>query len=345
MRQFRTAAAPHLPAARSVRQVMVLVMLALLPGIAGQVWFFGPGLLLQILLAVAFALGFEAAMLRLRRQPLRPFLTDGSAPLAGILFALCLPPLAPWWIALIGTAAAIVLAKQLYGGLGYNLFNPAMVGYAVVLVCFPLELSQWPAPRAVGVDPLGFVESARAVLLGATPGGGWDAITQATPLDARRHLASTGLSLSEIEAGPAFGAVGGRGIEWIAALYAFGGLLLIGLRVVPWQVPLALIGTVVLLSLPLHAVDPDLHASPLAELGSGALVFAAFFIATDPVTGCTTPRGRWLFAAGVAALTLAIRHFGNYPDGVAFAILLMNCAAPWIDLHTRPRIFGEPGSR
>lgn len=343
MRRFSTAAAPHVPAARSVRQVMLLAMLALLPGIVGQVWFYGPGLLLQLALAAAFALGFEAIMLRLRGQPLGRFLGDGSAPLAAILFALCLPPLAPWWIALVGMAAAIVLAKQLYGGLGHNLFNPAMVGYAVVLVCFPLELSQWPPPRAEGIDPPGLAASARAVLLGNAPGGSWDALTQATPLDLRRQLAASGLSLSEIEAGPAFGAVGGRGIEWIALLYAIGGLLLIALRIIPWQVPLAVLGTVLLISLPLNAIDPDLYPSPLAELGSGALVLAAFFIATDPVTGCTTPRGRWLFAAGVAALTLAIRHFGNYPDGVAFAILLMNCAAPWIDLHTRPRIFGEPG--
>jgi Na+-translocating ferredoxin:NAD+ oxidoreductase subunit D len=344
MRQFDTAAAPHLPARRSVRQVMLLATLALLPGIAGQVWFFGPGVLLQILLAVTFALAFEAMMLGLRRQPLRRFLSDGSAPLAAILFALCLPPLAPWWIALIGIAAAIVLAKQLYGGLGHNLFNPAMVGFAVVLVCFPFELSQWPAPRDAGVEPLGLLDSAR-VVFGGAPAGGWDAITQPTPLDASRNLAAAGLSLTEIRSGPAFGAIGGRGVEWIALLYALGGLLLIPLRIIPWQVPAAVLGGVLVLTLPLHAIDPDLYASPLAELGSGALVLAAFFIATDPVTGCTTPRGRWIFGAGVALLTLAIRRWGSYPDGVAFAVLLMNCAAPWIDLHTRPRIFGEPGIR
>jgi Na+-translocating ferredoxin:NAD+ oxidoreductase subunit D len=341
VRQFPTAAAPHLPAARSVRRIMALVLLALLPTVAAHVWFFGIGLLLQIALAVAFALLFEALMLRLRRQPLLPFLGDGSAPLAAVLFALCLPPLAPWWIALLGMAAAMVLAKHLYGGLGHNLFNPAMVGFAVVLISFPLELSQWPAARGGDIAPPGALESVRAVFGGVAPRGDWDAITEATPLDATRTLGAGGASLSEIRQAPAFGRIGGRGVEWIALAAALGGIVLVALRVIPWQTPLALLGTVVALSGLLHLFEPDLHPGPLQHLATGALVLAAFFIATDPVTGCTTPRGRLVFAAGVAVLTLAIRRWGNYPDGVAFAILLMNCAAPWIDLHTRPRIYGE----
>jgi Na+-translocating ferredoxin:NAD+ oxidoreductase subunit D len=341
MRQFPTATAPHLPAARSVRKIMLLALLALLPAIAAHAWFFGIGVLLQIALAVSFALLLEAAMLQLRGQPLRRFLTDGSAPLAAVLFALCLPPLAPWWIALIGMLAAIVVAKHLYGGLGHNLFNPAMVGYVVVLVSFPLELSQWPAPRSADVIPPTAIESMHAVFTGQPPRGEWDAITQATPLDATRNLRNAGYSLDEISAAPAFGAIGGRGFEWIALMFGLGGLFLLWQRVIPWQTPVALLLTVFLLTGPLHLLDPDLHPSPLQHLGSGALMLAAFFIATDPVTGCTTPRGRLVFAAGVALLTLAIRRWGNYPDGVAFAILLMNSAAPWIDLHTRPRIYGE----
>jgi Na+-translocating ferredoxin:NAD+ oxidoreductase subunit D len=345
MKQFPTSSAPHLRAARSVRQVMGLVLLALLPAIAAHAWWFGPGLLVQIALALGFAMFFEAMMLQLRGQPLRPFLGDLSAPLAAVLFALCLPPLAPWWIALIGMAAAMVLAKHLYGGLGHNLFNPAMVGFVVVLVCFPFELSQWPAPRGVA-DPLGLADTLRAIFTGLAPGSGWDAISAPTPLELKRNLAVEGLSLSEIRtASPAFGVIGGRGWEWIALMYALGGLFLLQQRVIAWQTPAALIGTVLLLTLPLHLLDPDLHPSPLAHLATGGLMLAAFFIATDPVTGCTTPRGRLLFGAGVALLTLAIRRWGNYPDGVAFAILLMNCAAPWIDLHTRPRIFGEARPR
>jgi Na+-translocating ferredoxin:NAD+ oxidoreductase subunit D len=345
MRQFPTAPAPHLPASSSVQRMMGLVLLALLPAIAAQSWFFGPGLLLQIALAVLFALGFEALLLKLRQQPLRPFLSDLSAPLAAVLFALCIPPLAPWWIALIGMAAAIVLAKQLYGGLGHNLFNPAMVGFVVVLVCFPFELSQWPAPRGIG-DSVDLADSLRAIFLGLPPGGDWDAVSQATPLDATRRLSAEGLSLGELrEATPSFGAFGGHGFEQIALMYLLGGLFLLQQRVIAWQTPAAVLGAVLLLTLPFHLLDPDLHPAPLAHLASGGLMLAAFFIATDPVSGCTTPRGRLIFGLGVAVLTLAIRRWGNYPDGVAFAILLMNCAAPWLDLYGRPRIYGEARRR
>lgn len=341
MRTFPTAVAPHLPAARSVRQVMGQVLLALLPGIAAHVWFFGPGVLFQITLAVGFALAFEALMLRLRGQAMRPFLSDLSAPLAAVLFALCLPPLAPWWIALIGMAAAIVFAKHLYGGLGFNLFNPAMVGYAVVLVSFPLEMSRWLPPAGLADAP-GLADTARAIFAGSLPGAtDWDAITRATPLDTLRALSGENLTLDEIRADPVFGAMGGQGWEWIAAAYALGGLVLLQRRLVPWQVPAGLLGAVVVLTLAPWAWAPDINPPPLQHLAAGGLVLAAFFIATDPVSGCTTPRGRLAFGVGVAVLTLAIRRWGGYPDGVVFAVLLMNCAAPWIDRYSRPRILGE----
>jgi electron transport complex protein RnfD len=336
-RDFATASAPHLPATNRVQRVMALVLLALAPAIVAHVWYFGAGLLLQILLATGFALAFEAAMLRLRGRAMRPFLADLSAPVTALLFALCIPPLAPWWIAAIGMGAAIVFAKHLYGGLGHNLFNPAMVGYAVVLLSFPLQLSRWLPPEG-GIALQATLE---AIFLGVEPASGWDAVAQATPLDTVRNLASQGLTLQEIRTDARFGDFGGRGWEWIANWIALGGLFLIWKRVIPWQIPVATLGTTVLLTLPFWLADPDLHPFPLQHVFSGGLVLAAFFIATDPVTGCTTPRGRWIFGAGVALLTLAIRRWGAYPDGVAFAVLLMNCAAPWIDLHTRPRYYGE----
>ncbi len=339
MRTFETAAAPHLPPRRSVRSVMALVLLALLPGITMQTLSFGSGLIVQIALAVAFAMAFEALMLSLRKQPLGPFLNDLSAPLAGVLFALCLPPLTSWWISLIGMCAAMVLAKHLYGGLGYNLFNPAMVGFAVVLLCFPLELSRWP--EAWSEQPVALGDTLRAIFLGITPPPSWDAIAQPTPLDALHNAASKGLSLSEIANEPVFGAWGGRGWEWMALAYAAGGVMLLWLKIIPWQVPAALLGTVVVVYAPLHWYDPGVYTTPWQQMLIGGVMLAAFFIATDPVTGCTTPRGRLVFGAGVALLTLAIRQWGAYPDGVAFAVLLMNCAAPWIDLHARPRIYGE----
>jgi electron transport complex protein RnfD len=322
---------------------MGLVLVALLPGTAAQAIWFGPGVLIQIGLAVGFALAFEALMLILRRQPLRPFLGDLSAPVAAILFALCMPPLAPWWVAAIGMFAAMVVAKHLYGGLGYNLFNPAMVGYAAVLICFPLELSRWPAAQFADAT-VSMGDALRAILLSVPPSAGWDAVAQPTPLDALRVGESKGLTLREVGDAAVFGQFGARGWEWVAAGHALGGLLLLSLRIIPWQVPVALLAAVVVVSTPLHLYDPDLYPGALQQLAMGGLVLAAFFIATDPVSGCTTPRGRLVFGAGVALLALAIRRWGAYPDGVAFAVLLMNCAAPWIDLHTRPRIFGEPRS-
>lgn len=346
MKEFATATAPHLPARRSVQQIMGLVLLALVPGAAAHVWFFGPGLIFQMLLATGFALAFEAAMLKLREQPLKPFLGDLSAPLTAVLFALCIPPLAPWWIAAIGMLAAIVFAKQLYGGLGFNLFNPAMVGYVVVLLSFPREMSQWLPPAGVGAAVPGLYDSLVAILTGRLPAPwDWDTLAQATPLDTIRALAVSGETLSEIRTDPMFGDFGGRGWEWIANFYALGGLFLLAMRVIDWRVPAATLGSVILLTVPFWAFDPDVHPFPLQHVFSGALVLGAFFIATDPVSGCTTPRGKLIFGAGVGVLTLVIRRWGAYPDGVAFAVLLMNCVAPWIDLHTRPRIYGEARGR
>ena len=342
MRTFATTEAPHVPARASVRGYMLLVLVALVPGTCAHVWYFGPGILLQIALACAFALGFEALMLRLRGQPLSPCIGDLSAPVTAVLFALSIPPLAPWWVALVGMGTAMVFAKHLYGGIGLNLFNPAMAGYAVVLVCFPFELSQWLPPRGLGAEPLTLLESLRSVLTGVLPAPHqWDALAQATPLDTVRALSSEMRTMEEIRDDPLFGDFGGRGWEWIANWYALGGLLLLWKRVIHWQVPVAVLGTVIVLTLPAWMADPGTNPFPLSHVFSGALVLAAFFIATDPVTGCTTPRGQLIFGAGVAVITLAIRRWGAYPDGVAFAVLLMNCAAPWIDLHTRPRYYGE----
>lgn len=338
MRQFDTAPAPHLPRPRSVTRLMLWVLLALVPGTVAQTLAFGPGVLLQIALATLFALAIEAAMLRLRGRPLAPALGDLSAPVTAVLFALCIPPLAPWWIALLGMLAAIACAKHLYGGLGHNLFNPAMVGYAVVLVSFPLAVSQWPTPA--GALPLPDLwASLQTIATGQLPPPfGWDALAQATPLDGLRQGLQQGATLRELHAAlPDSGA-------WraIALAHAGGGLLLVGLRIVPWQMPVAVLGSVALVSGVAAGIEPDLHPDPWTEWTTGALMLGAFFIASDPVSGCTTPRGRWLFGAGVGLLTLALRRWSSYPDGVAFAVLLMNCVAPWLDLHTRPRLPGAP---
>lgn len=341
MREFKTAPAPHLPPRTSVQRVMLTVMIALLPGTLAQAWLFGPGVLLQIVFAAGFALSIEAVLLRLRGQPLAPFLLDGSAVVTAWLFALCIPPLSPWWISLIAMLAAIGCAKHLYGGLGHNLFNPAMVGYAVVLICFPVELSRWLPSGGWLQDSPSLLDNLRLIVTGNEPSAGWDASTGATALERLRELGRAGLSLSEVRADPAFGDLGGQGWEWVALCHLLGGVALCWLRIADWRTPMAVLGTVFLLSLPFWLFDPDLHPSPLQHIALGGLVLAAFFIATDPVSGCTTTRGRWLFGAGVAILVLAIRRWGAYPDGIAFAILLMNAAAPLLDRLTPPRAHGR----
>lgn len=340
--KFPTSGAPFQPPPTTVGGVMRQVLYALVPAIVAHVWFFGYGILFQITLAVGFAVGFEAIMLRLRDRPLRPFLSDYSAVVTGALFALCVPPLAPWWIAAVGMLFAIVVAKHLYGGLGYNLFNPAMVGFAAVIIAFPLELSQWLLPRQLSPGLPGLLDTAQAVLTGRLPDAmSWDAVTGATPLDQMRTGVDRNLAISEIRDAPIFGDFGGLGWEWIANFYALGGLYLMWRRVISWHVPVAVIAATIIVSTPLWLLGPDTNPSPLQHIFSGALVLAAFFIATDPVSGCSTLRGRLVFGAGVAILTLVIRRWGGYPDGVAFAVLLMNMAAPLIDRLTRPRTYGH----
>jgi electron transport complex protein RnfD len=339
-RSFQTSGAPHLPPTTSIAGVMLQVLLALVPGVLAYTWFFGPGVLIQITLATVFALLFEGLMLRLRGRPLKPFINDYSAVVTAVLFALCIPPLAPWWISCIAMLFAIVFAKHLYGGLGQNIFNPAMVAYVVVLISFPQVMTAWLPPVALAEHHLGLTDSLIAIFTGQASGG-WDAITQATPLDILKNGIEAGRMVPEIRSAPLFGDYGGMGWEWIANWFAVGGLYLLYKRVISWHVPLAVIGSVILLSMPFWLLDPDSNPLPLQHVFSGAIVVAAFFIATDPVSGCVSNRGRLIFGAGVGIITLVIRRWGGYPDGVAFAVLLMNMAAPLIDRYTRPRMYGE----
>jgi electron transport complex protein RnfD len=339
---FSSGGAPHMPPQTTVAGVMRQVLFALVPGIVAHAWFFGPGILVQILLAVAFALGFEAIMLKVRGRDLRLFLGDNSALVTAVLFALCIPPLAPWWISCIAMLFAIVVAKHLYGGLGQNVFNPAMVGYIVVLISFPRDMTQWLPPQSMADYAPGLLDTLTAILTGHLPPPlAWDAITQSTPLDTIKTGIDSGRMVPEIRQAPIFGDFGGLGWEWIANWYALGGIYLLYRRIISWQVPVAVLGSVMLISTASYLLDPGSNPVPLQHVFSGALVLCAFFIATDPVSGCTSAVGRLWFGAGVGVITLVIRRWGGYPDGVAFAVLLMNMAAPLIDRYTKPRAYGK----
>jgi electron transport complex protein RnfD len=336
--EFRTYSSPHLPATGSVSRMMGFTLLALLPGSLCATWLFGWGVLVNILLAGLAAISAEAAMLAARQRPVLPALQDGSALLTGVLLALALPPLAPWWIPVIGSLFAIVIAKQLYGGLGYNPFNPAMAGYVVLLISFPRELSLWPATGRV----LDLQDTLLLVFYGSLPDTlTLDAITMATPLDLVKTRLGLSETLTEIHGSGVFGSFAGAGWEWINLGFLLGGLVLLQQKIIKWQIPAGMLAGLFLTALLFYAWNPDIYPSPLFHVFSGAAMLGAFFIATDPVSASTTPRGRLYYGLGIGVLTYVIRTWGGYPDGVAFAVLLMNMAAPTIDYYTRPRVFGH----
>lgn len=333
---------PYLTAAPSVTSIMLKVMLALVPGIAAYVWVFGGGILVTLTLASLTAIFTEVLMLKLRKRPVRPFVTDGSALVTAWLLALALPPLAPWWLIVLGTAIAIIVAKQLYGGLGYNPFNPAMVGYAALLISFPLLMTSWPAPLALAEFKLGFVEQMQFILSGALPAGvALDAVTSATPLDYLKTQLTLNHGLQDIMQAPMFGTMGGQGVELIAAAYLLGGLYLIQQRIITWHLPTAFLAAIAIIAGIFYLSDASRFADPAFHLFSGATMLCAFFIITDPVSGPTTPRGKLIFAAGIGLMTYFIRVYGGYPDGVAFAVIFFNICVPLIDAHTQPRVFGH----
>jgi electron transport complex protein RnfD len=332
--------APFIIDRSSVTQVMAWVLVALLPGVATYVWLFGPGILVTLALATVTALAAEAAMLKARGYPAKPFLADLSAIVTAWLLALSLPSLAPWWLIVTGTLFAIVVAKHLYGGLGQNIFNPAMVGYAVLIVSFPVQMTQWAGPLELTATPLSLTQSASVIFGGDFPKASLDAVTMATPLDALRTGLLQQLTVDEVMTRSIFGHYGGVGFEWLAAAFLLGGLLLWALRIISWQVPLAFLAGIWLAAGFLHFFDAGRFGAPWFHLFAPSVMLGAFFIATDPVTGATTPRGKLIFGFGAGLLTIIIRTWGGFPDGVAFAILLMNLSVPLIDAWTQPRIYG-----
>lgn len=329
---------PYILDRASVTQVMAWVLAALLPGIAAYVWLFGPGILVTLTIATVTALGAEAAMLKARGLPVLPFLTDLSAIVTAWLLALSLPSLAPWWLIVTGTLFAIVVAKHLYGGLGQNIFNPAMVGYAVLIVSFPVQMTQWAGPLQLAHAHPGLAQSA-AVIFGMDVK--LDGLSMATPLDALRTGLLQQHTVDEVMTKPIFGHYGGVGFEWLAGFFLLGGLGLWAKRIISWHVPLAFLAGIWLTAGFLHFFDPGRYGAPWFHLFAPSVMLGAFFIATDPVTGATTPKGKIIFGLGAGFLTLLIRTWGGYPDGVAFAILLMNVCAPLIDAYTQPKVFGE----
>jgi electron transport complex protein RnfD len=336
---------PYTHGPNQVSLVMIRVIYALLPALAVYGWMFGWGVLTNQLIAIAVALASEAMVMKLRNRPVKPALFDGSALVTAVLLAFALPPFSPWWLITIGILFAIVMAKHLYGGLGYNPFNPAMAGYVVLLISFPLEMTQWLPPAILRPEELNLSATLGYVFTGQLPGGATiDAFTMATPLDTLKTALGLDQSVAEtMSSSPVFGKLGGVRWELVNGLLLLGGTWMIFKRVISWHVPVAVLGSLFLISTLFWLINPVHYADPMFHLFTGGAILGAFFIATDPVSGATSEKGRIVFGVGIGILEYTIRVWGGYPDGIAFSVLLMNMAAPTIDYYTQPRVYGEQG--
>ena len=305
--------------ASSTANIMGLVLIALLPGFAALTWFFGAGITINVVVAMATAMATEWLILKVRGYPLAR-MKDNSALVTGALLGLCLPPFVSIWIVVGGVAFAILIGKHLYGGLGHNLFNPAMTGYAMMIISFPLAMSLWPEPGSS--QPLALlVEYKLGVLLP-------DAVAMATPLDAFKFRGGVTIEEFQDQAQGASAAAWG----WINGGFLAGGLLLLARKLCDWVLPLSMLATLAILSMLFYDGGSSSSAgSPWLHLMCGATMMAAFFIITDPVTAPGYRNGRIIFGVGVGAITFLIRTIGAYPEGIAFAVLLMNATTPLID--------------
>lgn len=337
-------ASPHAHGGNSVNRTMFMVQLALLPATLYGFWLYGWPSFFLWLLTILSCVGFEALSLKLMGAPrIKATLFDGSAVLTGWLLAMTLPPWAPWWVAVLGGFIAIVIGKQVFGGLGQNVFNPAMVARVALLVSFPLPLTLWVAPLPLSsLATPDFVTSLR-IFLTSLPVP--DAMTSATLLGYAKTELSRGVGLTEaLGAGPALSWIGMRAGsfgESAALLILCGGIYLLITRVITWHAPLAVLAGVAIPAAIGHAIDPGRFLSVEAHLLSGALMLGAFFIATDYVTSPNTTTGLIIFGLGIGFITWVIRSFGGYPEGVAFAVLLMNALTPVIDRLCKPRVLGR----
>ncbi|MBT8423077.1 MAG: RnfABCDGE type electron transport complex subunit D [Gammaproteobacteria bacterium] len=323
---MKTPSAPHWLGRNSVPLMMQRVLLALLPFYVTSTFFFGLGVLSNALLLIVFCCLAEALALAARGRDIRGGLQDYSAVVAALLIAPCLPPGTTWWVLAVAAVFAILLAKHVYGGLGHNVFNPAMAGYVAVLIAFPQHVAEWPA-MAASADGI-----SDAIV---------DASTGATPLDTVKMQLGQMRTMTEITATEQFGLLAGYGWEWMNLTALAGGLWLLRKGVMSWHAPGAMLLTMGLLYFGFYAFSPATQPSPVLGLLSGGTMLAAFFIVTDPVSGAATPLGRIIFGAGTGALCFAMRAWGAYPDGIAFAVLFMNMCAPLLDRYTLPRIYGH----
>jgi Na+-translocating ferredoxin:NAD+ oxidoreductase subunit D len=329
----------------SVNKTMNTVMLALVPATLFDAWLFGLPAIFLFCVTVTACMAVEAACLAIQDKPVAPTLNDGSVMLTGWLLAMSLPPWAPWWVAVMASIFAVALSKHVFGGLGQNVFNPAMVGRIAVLVSFPVQMTSFvPAHPLFAAGSPGVAES-----LGITFGHAFnlDTMSAASALGYVKTELSRGIPVSEsIKHVPdlmdmALGMHAGSFGETSAVLVLAGGLFLIAKRIISWHIPVAMLGTLFAMGTLFHGVNPERFTDGLFQVLSGASILGAFFIATDYVTSPVSKQGQLVYGFGIGLMTWIIRTFAGYPEGVAFAVLLMNALVPIIDHHLRPRAFGR----
>ncbi len=343
------SSSPHHHVRRDTGSVMRLVCYAAFPGILAQALFFGWGVFVQLALAIATALITEALILKMRGRQASSALMDFSAVLTALLLAISIPSVAPWWIVVIGTVFAIGLVKQLYGGLGFNMFNPAMAAYVMLLISFPVQMTTWLPPQSLVENSLSLWDAFFVVFTDYTAEGysiaqlqvNVDGVSMATPLDHVKTAMTTGLTYTEALGTPILSGSSGIGWFWVNLAFLGGGLFLLQQRVISWHIPGSMIVAVFVVSGFFFMLNADAYASPYFHLINGSVMLGAFFIATDPVSASTTPLGRIVFGAFIGFWIVIIRLFGNYPDAIAFAVIIMNMAVPLIDYYTQPRTYGH----
>ncbi len=338
---------PYTHAPLTISQTMFGVVLALTPALLFGITQWGWPALGLLLATVTSALLFESFALHLAAKPVRRTLFDGSALLTALLLVMTLPPYAPWWIGVMGSFFAIIVAKQLFGGLGQNLFNPAMVARVALLIAFPLEMTTFYAPTPIFSATTPSLLEGLAITFGIGTPPALDAMSSATLLGHVKtelgrlvpieEALTPMATLGELLLGRHAGSLG----ETSELLLLLGGGWLLYRRLISWMIPVAILTTLAALATLFHLLDSSHYLSPFYHLFSGATLLTAFFIATDPVTSPATRRGQLLFGMGVGGLIFIIRSWANYPEGAAFAILLMNGVTPLIDHYLKPRIYGR----
>jgi Na+-translocating ferredoxin:NAD+ oxidoreductase subunit D len=336
---------PHTHGGLSVSKVMWTVMLALVPATLFSFYVFGFPAIFLFLVTCGSAVGFEALALKWSQKPVQFHIHDGSALLTGWLVAMTLPPYAPWWIGVVGGLIAIMLGKQVYGGLGQNLFNPAMVARIALLISFPVEMTTWVSPHPLfEMGSPSFFESLQITFLGTTFA---DGSTSATTLGYIKTELSRGISLQDslpktFTVNDLFwGKVSGSMGETSAFLLLLGGIALIFMGIITWHIPVAILVTLAVCAGVANGINPLKYPPFTYHLFAGAAMLGAFFIATDPVTSPVSKMGQIVFGVGCGVLIFVIRSWAGYPEGVGFAVLLMNAMTPLLDRWLRPRVYGR----